>query len=265
MRYCWWIGRRRVNKKFYEKEGFMRGHLAGFLNKAGGFLLCSGMFFGCHSASVENRLRALEVKQDSLLSLLKSMQEKNEFMAVRMGWKPPADNIPKVLPVGKSFSRGPENAALTIVEFSDLQCPYCAQVAPILDSVSKVYPKDVRLVFKHFPLSFHPQARAAAAAAIAAGKQGKFFEFRFEAADHFRNLGDSLYIAVARKLGLNVERFKQDMSLTPEVNQILEEDMALGRKVGVEGTPTIFVNGRLAADRSFEYYASLIEQAKSSH
>ncbi len=136
-------------------------------------------------------------------------------------------------------------------------------LAPIIDSVSKAFPNDVRLVFKHFPLSFHPQARAAAAAAIAAGKQGKFFEFRFEAAPHFRNLGDSLYLALARNLGLDMDKFQKDMALTPKVNTLLQEDLDLGRKLGVEGTPTIFVNGRLATDRSFEYFAGLIQEAKS--
>ncbi len=261
MRFCFWTALRVENKEILTGDS-MRNFKRG-LNKVGAILLCSGIFFGCHSASVENRLKAVEAKQDSILALLKGMQEKNEYMAGRIGWHPPADNTPKVLPVDQSFTRGPAGAALTVVEFSDLQCPYCAQVAPVLDSLSKAYPRDVRLVFKHFPLSFHPQSRAAAAAAIAAGKQGKFFEFRFEAASHYHNLGDSLYIALARELGLNVERFKKDMVLTPELNQTLEEDMALGRKVGVEGTPTIFVNGHLAEDRSFEYFAGLIAKAQS--
>ncbi len=212
----------------------------------------------CSSPGVDNRLSRLEAKQDSILKVLGAMQEKNEFMAMRMGWRPPADTLPKDIPTGTSFTSGPEKAALTIVEFSDLQCPYCSQFAPILDSLSRAYPKDVRIVYKNFPLSFHPQSRAAAAAAIAAGKQGKFFEFRYKVAPHFRELKDSVYLSVAKELGLDMARFKQDMALTPEVNKILDEDVALGRKIGVEGTPTIFVNGRLAQDRSLEYFTKLI-------
>lgn len=241
----------------------MKGKI--MFTKTGAVLIglgCLGLFSGCVSPGVEGRLRAIEIRQDSILTILSSMREKTDFVATRVGWRPPADTSPKVIPIGGSFTRGPANAAVTLVEFSDLQCPYCAQLAPILDSVSKAFPNDVRLVFKHFPLSFHPQARAAAAASIAAGKQGKFFEFRFNAASHFRNLGDSLYLALARDLGLDMERFKKDMVLSSEVNKILQEDVELGRKVGVEGTPTIFVNGRLATDRSFEYYASLVEEAK---
>jgi len=238
-------------------------HSLNRLQRAAGLLLLSAIFFYCSAAaSVESRLRTIELRQDSILTLLKGMQDKNDFMAGRLGWRPPPDTSAKAIPIGQSFTRGPANAKLTIVEFSDLQCPYCAQLAPVLDSISRAYPKDVRLVFKNFPLPFHPQSRTAAAAAMAAGKQGKFFEFRFQAASHFHNLGDSLYIALARGLGLNVERFKEDMIETPEVDKILDEDMELGKDLGVEGTPTVYVNNRLAEDRSFEYFARLIAQAK---
>jgi protein-disulfide isomerase len=221
------------------------------------------MFVQCTSPGMEGRLNKLEAQQDSILKLLTSMKEQSEFVAYRVGWRPPADSTPKVIPIGNSFTQGPEKAALTIVEFSDLQCPYCSQFAPILDSLARSYPNDVKVVFKNFPLSFHEKARAAAAAAIAAGKQGKFFEFRYKVAPHYHDLGDSLYLAVAKEIGLDVPRFKKEMSLSPEVNKMLDEDMDLGRKVGVEGTPTIFVNGRLAQDRSYDYFVRLIRQAKS--
>jgi len=236
-----------------------------FLNviKGFGIVAIAACFAGCMSPALESRLHTLEVQQDSILALLHSQQDKNDFMAARLGYRPPADTTPKSIPVGSSFTRGPKNAALTLVEFSDLQCPYCAQLAPVLDSISRAYPNDVRLVYKNFPLSFHPQSRAAAAAAIAAGKQGKFYEFRFLAASHFHELGDSLYISLARQLGLNIQRFKDDMQLTPEIDDRLNEDVALGQKLGVEGTPTVYANGRLVEDRSFDYYASLVAKAKS--
>ena len=237
----------------------MFGRILSVLMAAGGVCLHAG----AGAPDLDNRLRALELRQDSILSEVRALREKDDFMAMRMGWKPPNDTAPKEIPVGRSFTRGPSHAALTLVEFSDLQCPYCAQLAPILDSVSKAFPKDLRLVFKHFPLSFHPQARSAAAAAIAAGKQGRFFEFRFRAAAHYRNLGDSLYLALARDLGLDLERFKLDMARGPEIEGMLQEDMELGRKLGVEGTPTVYANGRLTTDRSFDYYARLVAEAKS--
>lgn len=217
----------------------------------------------CTTPSMENRLNKMEAKQDSILQLLGAMKEKHEFMAMRMGWRPPADTTPKSIPVGSSFSQGAEKPLLTIVEFSDLQCPYCAQSAPVLDSLVRAYPNDVKVIFKHFPLSFHPQAKPAAAAAIAAGKQGKFFEFRYKVAPYFKDFKDSLYLAIAKDIGLDVEKFKKEMALTPESSRIIDEDMALGRQIGVEGTPTIFVNGKLSQDRSYDYFVRLIKQAKS--
>jgi protein-disulfide isomerase len=226
-------------------------------------LFVSALFpLGCHSAEADTRLDAVEKKQDSILAILKVIKEQSEFVALRVGWKPAADTAPKVIPDEGSFSIGPANAALTLVEFSDFQCPYCARLSPILDSVVKAYPRDVRLVFKHFPLSFHSQARGAAAAAIAAGNQGKFFEFRARVMPNFRTLNDSLYLAVAKDLRLDMARFRREMVLDDEVNALLEADMELGRTVGVEGTPTVFVNGRLAQDRSFEYFAAEVAQAK---
>ncbi len=219
---------------------------------------------GCFSADSESRLRALEDKQDSILSILRVMQEQSEFVALRVGWRPAADNKPKVIPVANSFTKGPANAVLTLVEFSDFQCPYCARLVPVLDSVLRAYPKDVRLVFKHFPLSFHAQAREAAAAGIAAGNQGKFFEFRCLVMAQYRSLDQDVYLAAAQKIGLDMNRFRREMALTDDVNKILDTDIELGRNIGVEGTPTLFVNGKLAEDRSFDYFAHLVAEARKS-
>lgn len=226
-------------------------------------LLLVPMLMQCVSPQVEIRMQKLEAKQDSILKLLSSMKDQSEFVAYRVGWRPPADTAPQQIPIGNSPVLGAQNPLLTVIEFSDLECPYCSQIAPILDSLSRTYPNEVKVVFKHFPLSFHPKARAAAAAAIAAGNQGKFFPFRNKVGPNFRSLGDSLYLAVAKDIGLDMERFKKEMALTPEINRILDQDMELGRKVGVEGTPTIFVNGKLAQERSFDYFVQLLMRAKS--
>ncbi len=229
------------------------------------FLLVAALLpLGCQSAEADQntRLAALEKKQDSILTMLKTIRDQSEFVAMRVGWRPPPDTTPKDIPLEGSFSTGPANAALTVVEFSDFQCPYCARLSPVIDSLAKAYPRDVRVVFKHFPLSFHAQARGAAAAAIAAGKQGKFFEFRSRVMPNFRALDDSLYLAVAKDLRLDMTKFRKDMVLTDEVNALLDADIALGRELGVEGTPTIFLNGRLAQERSFDYFAAQVAEAK---
>ncbi len=230
-------------------------------------LVCSVLLFGCAGSEkdfhkLEARLQTIESKQDALITLLEGMQDKNDFMATRMGWQPPPDTSAQIIPIGNSPVDGAANPVLTIVEFTDLQCPYCAQIAPILDSLTKTYPQKIRVVFKNFPLSFHPQAPGAAAAALVAGKQGRFFEFRYLVAPHFRTLGDSLYLALAGQMGLDMQKFKSDMVLTPEISEIIEADMELGRKLGVQGTPTLFVNGRLAQDRSFNYFVGLMRKAE---
>ncbi len=212
--------------------------------------------------NLEARLKVIEAKHDTLLSILQGMEGKADFMARRMGWQPPPDTSFQEIPIGSSPVDGAKNPVLTIVEFSDLECHYCAQAAPILDSLVKTYPEKIRVVFKHYPLSFHKQARAAAAAAMAAENQGQFFAFRYRVAPHYRVLGDSLYLAVAKEIGLDMERFKREMVMTPEANEKIEVDMELGRRLGVRGTPTLFVNGKLAQDRSFEYFVAAMRQAE---
>lgn len=230
------------------------------------FLLVSAgsaaLLSACVSPDVQRQLNTLEKRQDSLLTLVKAMQDKQDFMAGRMGWRPPPDTGFKEIPLGSSPAQGADKPLLTVVEFSDLQCPYCAQLAPTLDSLARTYPGEVKVVFKHFPLSFHEKAPEAAAAAMAAGRQGKFFEFRYRVAPHFARLGDSLYLELARDLNLDLEKFKADKALTPETEAVIDADMELGRKVGVEGTPTVFVNGKLALDRSYRYFEAKLAEAR---
>jgi len=149
------------------------------------------------------------------------------------------------LKVDESPSIGNPKAKVVIVEFSEFQCPYCSAVTPLLDSlVNKAYPDKIRLVYKNFPLSFHANAPAAAAAAMAAQKQGKFWEYRWALAPNFQNLVDSTFIAVAEKVGLNIEQFKKEMALDAEKQAIIDRDMKLGMEVGVQGTPNFYVNGK---------------------
>ena len=160
------------------------------------------------------------------------------------------------LQIDQSPSLGNPNAKITIVEFTEFECPYCARIAPYLDSITKAHPDKIQLVYKHFPLSFHANAPAASAAAIAAQKQGKFWEFRWELAPQFRSLNDSTFIAVAEKIGLNIEQFKKDMVLDAEKQAIIDRDMKLGAEVGVQGTPNFYVNGK----RQDRFSPAVIEQ-----
>ncbi|MCB0317866.1 MAG: thioredoxin domain-containing protein [Bdellovibrionales bacterium] len=129
-----------------------------------------------------------------------------------------------------------------MVEFSDFQCPYCKRGADTMAEVLKAYPNDVNLVFKNLPLPFHKQAGPAAKAALAAGKQGKFWEMHDRLFNNQQRLSAGFYEEQAKDLGLDVEKFKTDLN-DPELEKQLKADMDLAQKHGISGTPGFFVNG----------------------
>lgn len=153
---------------------------------------------------------------------------------------------------------------LTIVEFTEFQCPYCSRIAPVMQELNQKYPNEIKFVYKHFPLSFHANARSAAAASIAAQKQGKFWEYRYELANHSRELGDSIYVAVAKQLGLDLAKFKKDMILNDTMSARIDKDFQLGAKVGVQGTPNFFINGKRQDRFSPELVEKLLKEAKEA-
>ena len=137
-----------------------------------------------------------------------------------------------------------KNPKLTIVEFTEFQCPYCSRIAPEIKKLMDKYPDKIKFVYKHFPLSFHTNAKPAAAASIAAQKQGKFWEFRYALAPHFKELSEETFVKVAKEVGLNVEQFKKDMVLDSTMEATINKDFELGMKVGVQGTPNFYINGK---------------------
>ena len=151
---------------------------------------------------------------------------------------------------------------LTIVEFTEFQCPYCSRIAPTMKELNEKYPDKIKFVYKHFPLSFHANAQAAAAASIAAHKQGKFWEFRYALAPHSRELSDSMYIAVAKEVGLDIEKFKKDMVLDSAMMARIDKDFQLGVKVGVQGTPNFYINGKRQDRFSPDLVEKLLKEAK---
>jgi protein-disulfide isomerase len=149
---------------------------------------------------------------------------------------------PVKIEVGKSAVKGPANAKVTIIEFSDFQCPYCKRGHDTMDEVMKAYPKDVKVAFKHYPLPFHKEAEPAARAAWAAQQQGKFWEYHDVLFNNQDKLGQDFYLATAKELKLDEAKFKADMNSEAAKKQI-EEDSELGAKNGIQGTPGFFVNG----------------------
>jgi protein-disulfide isomerase len=163
------------------------------------------------------------------------------------------------IPVGNSAVRGPKDAPVTIVMFSDFQCPFCGQAAPIAEDVLKAYPNDVNFVMKQFPLrQIHPNADPAARAALAAGRQGKFWEMHDELYKNNKNLSPETIKGIAEKLGLNMKKFEADET-SDDVKKQVDDELALGAKVDVRGTPSFFVNGKVAQNRTLEGFKAQID------
>jgi protein-disulfide isomerase len=131
-----------------------------------------------------------------------------------------------------------------VVLFTDLQCPYCAQMAPVLRSMQEQSPKTLKISFRHFPLvSIHDKALNAHQALWAAQRQGKFWEFFGMVTPQFRGLTDSVLVATATELKLDLTKFNADRK-SDAARESVEADMKLGERVGVEGTPSLYLNGK---------------------
>ncbi len=139
--------------------------------------------------------------------------------------------------------RGAPMGQVTIVEFSDFECPYCGRTHPIIQEVLRQFEGQVRVVFFNYPLPGHPHAMPAARAAVAAGNQGKFWEMHDMLFDHQSALEDEDIDGYARQLGLDMERFSADLR-SPETQRRVEADREAGHDIDVQGTPTLVINGR---------------------
>jgi len=138
---------------------------------------------------------------------------------------------------------GPQNARVTLVEFSDFQCPYCWKGAEKIAAILKAYPNDVKLIFKQFPLDSHSQAQISAQAALAAQQQGKFWQLHDLMFANRTTLSRKNILGWAAGLGIDMKRFEADLD-SEAVKKTVAHDIADGDKAGVEGTPTVFINGQ---------------------
>jgi protein-disulfide isomerase len=139
-------------------------------------------------------------------------------------------------------SKGPKDAPVTIVEFSDYQCPFCDRVQGSLNELRGKYGDKIRWVFKVLPLDFHPEAKPAAYAALAANKQGKFWEYHQLLWQRQANLGEKTYLDIANELKLDIKQFNKDRA-SDEVKAHVEQDQADAEAMGARGTPHFMING----------------------
>ncbi len=163
--------------------------------------------------------------------------------------------------VSESPFLGPEEAPITIVEFSDFECGYCRKVYPTLLQIRNEYDSEVKIVFKHFPLSFHKNALLAHRAAISAGEQGKFWEMHDLIFENFKDLSRETMLEYASRLNLNSPQFEETLD-SQTSKDLIDRDIILGRDNGVTGTPVFFVNGRkLVGAQPFSVFKEEIERA----
>jgi protein-disulfide isomerase len=148
--------------------------------------------------------------------------------------------------------QGPEDAAATLVEYGDYECPHCGRAYPIVNRVQKHFGKGLRFVFRNFPLSeMHPQAESAAETAEFAGAHGKFWEMHDSLFENQERLGGSLYLELAKKLGLAVTELRKALE-EGKYKDDVRADFSSGVRSGVNGTPTFFINGE-RHDGPFDY------------
>lgn len=165
--------------------------------------------------------------------------------------------------LSESPSRGPEDAPIVLVEFTDYQCPFCATAQETLRQLIEMHPGKIRLVSKNLPLDFHGQARLAAVAALAANRQGKFWEYRELLFKNQRAMTETDLISYAAQLKLDLKRFQSDLK-DQRLFDVVDRDVKQAQALGANGTPTFFLNGQpIVGSRPLAVFNTLIEELVS--
>jgi protein-disulfide isomerase len=154
---------------------------------------------------------------------------------------------PKKIDVTDAPMKGNPNAKITLVEFADYECPHCRRFQPVLHQILDEFHNDVKLYFKHYPLPQHTNARLAAEAAVAAQKQGKFWQFQDKLWDKQDDLTPAEIEKMAKETGLDVTKFRQDIASEPTKAKV-QKDRADGAAAGLQATPTLYIDGREYTD-----------------
>ena len=201
--------------------------------------------------TVDNSVDSIKAGPREEILLLVSSKKKTVQLAV-------LDFVQEINVAGSPF-KGAADAPVTIAIFTDFQCPYCARIVPLLNQVLENNKGKVKLVYKNFPLSTHQFARKAATAALAAGKQGKFWEMHDRLFQNYNRLNDQVVQEQAQQLGLDMQKFEKDMN-DPQIAQVINQDLQDGAKAGVRGTPTIYVNGALLRNTNPEGFQAAIDK-----
>jgi protein-disulfide isomerase len=159
-------------------------------------------------------------------------------------------------------SLGPADAPVTVVEFSDFQCPFCSRAVPVMKALHARYPDDVRIVYRHLPLSFHAQAREAAIAAVCADDQGHFWDYHDLLFENQEDLEREAFVAHAEALDLDLDRFEACLD-SDDAAATVDADLRAAEAAGATGTPTFYINGiKLTGARPLEQFEEIVEEER---
>jgi protein-disulfide isomerase len=187
---------------------------------------------------------------DRVLGELQQMEKANAPLSTELAAKHAAGDAPAF---------GPDDAKVTLVEYSDFQCPFCSKAAKVVGQIKKRYGSVVRFVFRQYPLPNHPAAMPAAQASLAANAQGKFWAYHDLLFENSRELDREHLEEYAKKVGLDMAAFRKALD-DKTYEKAVENDMELGKEVGIQGTPSLFVGTkRVGNPTDFEAVSKLIE------
>ncbi len=158
-----------------------------------------------------------------------------------------------------TYVKGPFDAPITLVEFTDFGCPACKSYHPIVKALLEEYPEQIRWGVRHFPLPSHKNAEQAAMAAQAAGEQNKFWEYADILFENQNKFSEGDLLGYADFLGMDVEKFKQDYD-NPTIEDLVTGDVTFGRKIGINATPTFFINGKQVRPAGLDDFRNLIDE-----
>jgi len=210
--------------------------------------------------SLLHKLAVIEQKQDTIL---KQLSTNRGFAQQPQAFQPPAIDLNKIYQIsaGQTPVKGDPNGKVTIVEFSDFQCPFSQKFHPMAIDVVNSYPVGVKYILKNFPLGFHAQAKPAAKALWAANEQGKYWEMMDLLVKKTNEVKEGKFKELAVQLGMDANRFEKDLKeKDAQWEKLIEEDLTAGKEAEVMGTPTFYINGKRTEARTVEEFKKEIDQ-----
>ena len=215
----------------------------------------------------ENGAKSRLIKRFLLWALVLAGTAGLIFGMVKLGGSEPEQSAILINAVSPSdWTKGNKEAKVILVEYSDFQCPACAYYQPLFKKLSEEFGDKITFAYRHFPLRQHQNARLAAYAAEAAGRQNKFWEMHdliFENQNRWENRGDAenIFTGYARTLGLDIDEFKNGLS-SKEIKDKVENDYQSGIRSNVNATPTVFLNGeKIKVPPNYDELQNIINEA----